>query len=161
MEISKGGFKTKKEAQVAARFVEMEKENGTLVKESRLSFEEFANDWLKSYSRSGVKVSSVRAREKEMKHFTNVWGPYPISRITKKMFQDHMLDLSEKYSRNYMDGIHAAGRMIFRQAVELGLIKVNPSENFRLPKKQKSEYCGRKKPAVWSLEPPNAEDRAT
>ncbi|WP_110926843.1 site-specific integrase [Bacillus massiliglaciei] len=138
MEISKGGFKTKKEAQAAARLVEIEKQNGTLIKESRMSFEEFAKDWLKSYSRSGVKVSSVRAREKEMKHFISVWGPYPISKITKKMYQDRILDLFERYSQNYMDGIHACGRMIFRQAVELGLMKINPTENFRLPKKQQT-----------------------
>lgn len=138
LEISKGGFKTKKEAQAAARLVELEKENGTMIKESKLSFEQFANDWLKTYSRSGVKVSSVRAREKEMKHFINVWGPYPISKITKKMYQDRIFDLSEKYSINYMDGIHACGRMIFRNAVELGLTKINPTENFKLPKKQKT-----------------------
>lgn len=136
LEISKGGFKTKKEAQAAARIIELDKENGTLVKDSKLSFEKFANDWLKTYSRSGVKVSSVRAREKEMKHFISVWGPFKISQITKKMYQNRMLDLSEKYSKNYMDGIAATGRMIFRQAVELGIMKINPTENFKLPKQQ-------------------------
>jgi integrase len=79
-----------------------------------------------------------RARDKELKHFINVWGPYPISRITKKMYQDRIIDLSEQYSHNYMDGIHACGRMIFRQAVELELLKINPTENFKLPKRQQS-----------------------
>ena len=137
-QISKGGFKTKKEAMAAARIVELEKQNGTLTKESLIPFEQFAQDWLKNYSRSGVKISSVRAREKEMKHFISVWGPFPISKITKKMYQERILDLFEKYSQNYMDGIHACGRMIFRQAVELGMMKVNPTENFRLPKKQQT-----------------------
>ncbi|WP_342006840.1 Arm DNA-binding domain-containing protein [Bacillus subtilis] len=82
--MSKGGFKTKKDAQAAARLVELQKDHGTLIKESDMSFETFANDWLKTYSRSGVKISSVRAREKEMKHFIVVWGPYPINKITKK-----------------------------------------------------------------------------
>lgn len=132
----KGGFKTQREAKAAARLVEIQKENGTYVKESEIPFEKFAQDWLKTYSRSGVKVSSVRAREKEMKHFINIWGHYPISRITKKMYQDRIIDLSEQYSHNYMDGIHACGRMLFRHAVELGLIKINPTENFKLPKKQ-------------------------
>jgi integrase len=44
--------------------------------------------------------------------------------------------LSEKYSRNYVSGIHACGRMIFNHAVELGLIKINPTENIQLPKHQ-------------------------
>lgn len=137
-EISKGGFKTKKEAQAAARLVELAKDNGTLIKESDMPFEQFAQDWLKTYSRSGVKISSVRAREKEMKHFTSVWGPYPISRITKKMYEERILELNEKYSQNYMDGIHACGRMIFRKALTQGLIKNNPTEEFKMPKKQQS-----------------------
>ncbi|WP_456272648.1 site-specific integrase [Bacillus sp. AK031] len=135
---SKGGFKTQREAKAAARLIETQKENGTYLKESEMSFEQFTRDWLKTYGRSGVKVSSVRAREKEMKHFISVWGPYPISKISKKMYQDRIIVLSEQYSQNYMDGIHACGRMIFRQAVELGLMKVNPTENFRLPKKQQT-----------------------
>ncbi|MFF5812565.1 hypothetical protein ACFY5J_13905 [Peribacillus butanolivorans] len=51
-----------------------------------------------------------------MKHFTSVWGPYPISRITKKMYEERILELNEKYSQNYMDGIHTWGKMIFRKA---------------------------------------------
>ncbi|NHC42099.1 hypothetical protein G6549_19360 [Bacillus sp. MM2020_1] len=63
-----------------------------------------------------------------MQHFIRVWRSYPISRITKKMYQNRIFDL-QQYSENYMDGIHACGRMIFRHAVELGSMKVNPTEN--------------------------------
>lgn len=52
------------------------------------------------------------------------------------MYQERILDLSDKYNLNYMDGIHATERMIFRYARELELIKVNPTENFKLPKQQ-------------------------
>ena len=137
-EISKGGFKTKKEAQAAARLVELEKENGTLIKESSEMFEDVAQKWLKEYSRSGVKISSVRAREKEMKRFTSVWGPYPISKITADMYQDLLYELNEKYSYNYLSGIHACGRMIFRFATKKGYIKVNPTLDFQMPKKQQT-----------------------
>lgn len=138
IETSKGGFKTKKEAQAAARLVELEKQNGTLIKESDVPFQDIAQKWIKDYSRSGVKVSSVRARDKEMKHFINVWGLYPISKITSEMYQDRMYELNEKYSYNYLSGIHACGRMIFRFAVKRGLIKINPTEDFQMPKRQKT-----------------------
>ncbi|MED1422317.1 site-specific integrase [Bacillus altitudinis] len=137
-EISKGGFKTQREAQAAARLGELEIQNGTFIKESDMPFEQFTQDWLKTYSHSGVKISSVRAREKEMKHFTSVWGPYPISRITKKMYEERILELNEKYSQNYMDGIHTCGRMIFRKALTQGMIKSIPTEDFKMPKKQQS-----------------------
>lgn len=137
-EISKGGFKTKKEAQAAARLVEIEKENGTLIKESAVPFQDTAQKWLKDYSRSGVKISSVRAREKEMKHFISVWGPYPINKITSDMYQDRMYELNDQYSYNYTSGIHACGRMIFRYAVKRGLIKINPTVDFQMPKRQQT-----------------------
>ncbi|MBD7966248.1 site-specific integrase [Fictibacillus norfolkensis] len=132
-QISKGGFEKKRDAQAAARIIEREIENGTFTKESSMPFETFAHDWLKSYGPK-VKISSVRARDKEMKHFISVWGPYPIKNITKKMYQDRINELSAKYSPNYMSGIHACGRMIFRHAVDLGLMKINPTENIHLPK---------------------------
>jgi site-specific recombinase XerD len=52
------------------------------------------------------------------------------------MYRDRKFELKEKYSHSYVSGIHACGRMLFRYAVELGLIRHNPAENFQLPKRQ-------------------------
>ena len=84
--------------------------------------------------RKNAKISSVRARTKEMKHFISVWGPYPLKKISKQIYQRRIVELSKKYSRNYITRIHACGRMIFNHAVEMGLIKLNPTENTHLPK---------------------------
>ena len=43
-EISKGGFKTQREAKAAARLVELEIQNGTFTKESDMPFEQFTQD---------------------------------------------------------------------------------------------------------------------
>ncbi|MBT2729203.1 site-specific integrase [Bacillus sp. ISL-75] len=134
-QITKSGFATKKEAASAARKVEAEIENGGFIKETKMTFESFAQDWIKLYAQN-AKISSVRARSKEMKHFIKVWGPYPLKKISKQIYQRRIVELSEKYSRNYVSGIHACGRMIFNHAVELGLIKINPTENTQLPKYQ-------------------------
>lgn len=132
---SKRTFTTRKEAVSAARKLEAEVENGTYIKETKMTFEAFAQEWIKVYAQN-AKVSSVRARSKEMNHFISVWGNYQLKKITKSIYQKRIIELSEKYSRNYMSGIHACGRMIFNHAIELGLIKLNPTENIRLPKYQ-------------------------
>lgn len=132
---SKRTFTTRKEAVSAARKLEAEVENGTYIKETKMSFEAFAQEWIKVYAQN-AKVSSVRARSKEMNHFISVWGHYQLKKITKRIYQKRILELSERYSRNYMSGIHACGRMIFNHAIELELIKLNPTENIRLPKYQ-------------------------
>lgn len=115
--------------------MEAEVENGTLVKETKITFEAFTQEWLSIYAQNS-SISSVSARSKEMKHFVSVWGPYPLKRITKQIYQKRLIEHSEKYSRNYLSGIHACGRMIFNHAVALGLIKLNPTENIQLPKYQ-------------------------
>ncbi|WP_394186853.1 tyrosine-type recombinase/integrase [Metabacillus halosaccharovorans] len=132
---NQAGFATKEEATSVARKIEAEVENGTYLKETNTTFEAFAQEWIKIYAQN-AKISSVRARSKEMKHFISVWGPYQLKKISKQIYQKRIVELSEKYSRNYVSGIHACGRMIFNHAVELGLIKINPTENIQLPKHQ-------------------------
>jgi hypothetical protein len=105
-QITKSGFQTKKEAASAARKVEAEIENGTFIKETKMTFEELAKNWIEVYSQN-VKVISVRAREKEMKHFISVWGASPLQRITKQVYHKRIVELSKKYSKNYLSGIHA------------------------------------------------------
>ncbi|WP_066057299.1 site-specific integrase [Robertmurraya korlensis] len=130
---TKATFKTRKEAVSAARKLEAEIENGTYVEETKMTFEAFARQWIENYALN-AKISSVRARSKEMNLFISEWGPYPLKKISKQVYHRRIIELSEKYSRNYVSGIHACGRMIFSHATELGLIKINPTENIRLPK---------------------------
>lgn len=55
---SKGGFKTKKEAQVAAAALTLELSNGTYVKEADILFKDFTVEWLLIYQGTGrVKLS--------------------------------------------------------------------------------------------------------
>ena len=49
-QITKSGFAAKKEATSAARKVEAEVENGKYVKETKMTFELFAQDWIKVYA---------------------------------------------------------------------------------------------------------------
>ncbi len=90
-------------------------------------------EWMKTYVQC-AKISSIRARSKEMKHFISIWGPLPLKKITKQMYQKRIIELSKKYSKNYLSDIHACGRMIFNLEINLGLIKLNPTENIQLPK---------------------------
>jgi integrase len=136
-QVSKGGFKSKREAQSACREVELEIERGTFIKESSISLEDCAKEWLETYKKS-AKVSSQRAREKELKHFISVWGLCPIKDITKRMYVKRIYELFDKYSHNYASGIHACGRMLFQYALEFGIIKQNPTEKVRLPKRQQT-----------------------
>lgn len=68
--ITQSGFRTKKEAELAANKVELSLADGTYIEESKITFGEFAGEWLK-YNETRVKVSSIRARRIAMKHLTS------------------------------------------------------------------------------------------
>ncbi|MBL3645529.1 Arm DNA-binding domain-containing protein [Bacillus sp. RHFB] len=81
--MTKSGFRTKKEAQLAANKLEESILNGGVIRESDITFETFANEWLEYYG-TQVKVSSVRARRIAMKHLVSTWGHLPLRKISKQ-----------------------------------------------------------------------------
>lgn len=132
----KRGFKTKKEAQFALAEAINELSKGTHIKETEMSFEEFAFFWLNEYATSGrVKQSSVRVREKEIKMFLRYFRKVPIKSITKKMYASSLLKMQESgLSDNTISGAHGCGKMIFKRAVEIDMIKTDITEFTRAPR---------------------------
>src|SRR5699024_6526108 len=107
--ITKSGFRTKTEARHAAEKVEHELRQGTYVRESNTTFGEFFQQWLSHYEKR-VKISSVRARKIAAKRLLDEWEHYPINNISMSMYQQHIDELSTKFSRNYIESIHSTGR---------------------------------------------------
>ncbi len=83
-------------------------------------------------------MSSVRAREKAIHHATERFGDYPIQSIKKHDYQLFVDDMSNQYSKNYVDSIVASTNMIFNYAYDMKLIKVLPNEGIKRPKKRLS-----------------------
>ncbi|MYL21655.1 tyrosine-type recombinase/integrase [Halobacillus litoralis] len=132
---SKGGFKTKKEAQMAAAEVEKEVFENTYVQEQNITFQEFTLEWLKTY-RDTAKISSVRNRQHNLDHLNKFFGNKKIKDITRKQYQAMLASLHNAgYAFNTLDGIHATGRMVFRKAVEFNIIKDSPCDFAKIPRK--------------------------
>ncbi|MBP2641886.1 MAG: ydcL [Firmicutes bacterium] len=134
----RGGFRTKEDARKAASAVEVELTNGTYLKEQDITFAEFAKDWLKMYSVS-VKASSVRVRQHEINLLHQYFNAIKLKDITKKQYQDALLALRDDgYAENTISGAHGTARMLFKKAVELDVIKRDPTEFAKPPRKQET-----------------------
>lgn len=136
----KGGFNTKKEAQLAAAEIMKEVNEGTYINESDITFKNFAYHWLDLYFASGrVKESTIRVRKIEIKQLMYYFEYLKLKDITPKMYQDALIDMRKRgYATNTISGAHRSGRMIFSKAHELGLIRKNPTESAVLPLTQKT-----------------------
>jgi integrase len=136
----KGGFKTKKEATLAAAIVINELDQGTFIQESNITFKDFTVEWLGLYEGTGrVKISAVRVRKYEYNKLMTYFAHYKMKDITRKIYQIALNELKvSELARNTLEGIHCTGRMIFKKAIELGYIKTDPTQYAVIPKTQKT-----------------------
>ncbi|MDQ0880966.1 site-specific integrase [Peribacillus sp. V2I11] len=134
----KSGFRTKKEAEAAAALIKNEINQGLYVEESDVTFEDFAYEWLSLYEGTGiVKVSTVRIRKHEIKRLSDYFAKLKLKDITRRQYQNALNDLKKRgYAQNTIDGAHRTGRMIFKKAVELEILKKDPTEYTQVPRQQ-------------------------
>lgn len=90
------------------------------MKESDITFEDFATEWLALYEGTGiVKESTVRVRNHEIKRLSDYFAKLNLKDITRKQYQNALNDLKKRgYAQNTIDGAYRTGRMIFKKGVE-------------------------------------------
>ncbi|MGF7046337.1 integrase [Paenibacillus sp. DS2015] len=153
--IERGGFRTRKEAEIEAARAELEVHSGTFIEEKNISFEEFAKEWHAIYMGTGkVKISTGRVRTHEIGRLSTFFAKIPIKDITRRQYQNALNKLKENgYAENTIDGVHRTGRMIFKKAVEMEVIKNDPTVYAVVPRIQKTvEQLEKEKQDVKYLE---------
>lgn len=139
--IAKGGFRTKKEAQLAAAELERQLAQGTYIKESLIIFDEFSKEFIERYQSTGkVKISTVRVRTNEIGRFKPYFSGMKLKDISKKGYQEALnkMKTEEKTADNTLKGIHGTGKMFFKMARELDYISKDPTEFAYVPVSKKT-----------------------
>lgn len=136
----RSGFQTKQEAEEAATALIHEVNQATYLEETDRTFCEFANEWLKIYTDSkDVKPGTIRVRRHEISKLLPYFARLKLKDITRQGYQDALNDLKDLgYSDSTMSGVNRTGRMIFRKALELEMIKKDPTEFAYLKKDKKT-----------------------
>ncbi|QSX04810.1 site-specific integrase [Sedimentibacter sp. zth1] len=136
---SKGGFKTKKEANAALSHILASYNEGTYINETDMTLAEFSDKWIKLYSKTGnVKISTVRVRQHEINNVKAYFKEAKMKDITSLMYQDFLLYLLSNFAHNTLTGIHRTAKMIFKKAIEMRLILNDPTQYAKVPKKVKT-----------------------
>ena len=136
MQIQRGGFRTKKDAQAAAAEAQLSVDSNSFVANSAVTFKDFAAEWLKSYALN-VKKSSVRIRQHQVSLMCEVLGQIPLQAINPRVYQKALDTLIRSgFSANTISGAHTAARMVFKRACEFYVLKDDPSRFARPPRRQ-------------------------
>lgn len=104
---------------------------------NRVTFREVAEDWLRVYSLSGVKNSTIRARGSSIRKLNEYIGQAPIGRINHATMQNILVDLDQKgLSRSLLDGVKVSANFVFQHAVKHKLRNDNPATDIVIPKRR-------------------------
>jgi integrase len=139
---TKGGFKSKKEAQEFLNKVLIDINEGTYKEPSKEPFSSFIHEWFeKSYKRS-VEETTAETRWDSLKiHVIPYFGTIPINQITTRMLDDFYNDkLDEGLSPKTVREFHNLVRKAFSQAVKWSLLKNNPALDATPPKVPKRKF---------------------
>ncbi|WP_438350419.1 tyrosine-type recombinase/integrase [Paenibacillus sp. FA6] len=102
----------------------------------KMTFEDVAWDWLKTYSKGNVKDSTVDARTTEIKILLRYFAKVTIDKITHRQYQNFINNLDdEEYSRNTILGVHSTANMIMKHAIKHKMRLDNPCIDVVIPVK--------------------------
>lgn len=134
--INKGGFNTKKEANNYLRKAILDLENSKYLvvkKEKKNTYQEAYEEWLEIY-RNNVKESTLHKTMVIFRdHILPKFGKYKIDLISINSLQKQAYEWHSKY-KNYKKMINYTFA-VFNYAFRMGYISSNPKDKFIMPKK--------------------------
>ncbi|MEN3776554.1 site-specific integrase [Priestia megaterium] len=129
------GFKTKKEAQVAAGKLEQELLSGTSIANSNITFNETFFQWFSNHSKT-IKPSTKKSIESKFKkHILPRFGKLKINEITRPYCQQMINEIADVITS--VNDIKIQANQVFKYALKMDIIQKNPLEYVSIPKQQK------------------------
>ncbi|MDO6632429.1 site-specific integrase [Bacillus thuringiensis] len=133
-ETSKGGFKTKKEAQLAAAKIEEKIANGVNMQSSNVTFHDYMYQWLETYKKGSISSGTYKIYEKNIRlYILPAFGDMKLKDLTRIRYQKFINKLLENLTKKTVKTIHATIHQALEIAVnELEIISKNPSTKVKI-----------------------------
>lgn len=139
-EKSKRGFKTKKEAQLAATQVEMGINYYGFVEDGDEKTDTYFENWLEIYKKPNVKPITYSLQERNVRlNILPRWGGYKLKEINRNEYQKWINELRDHYSEGTVRRIHSIMNTALNDAVyEFRILRENPIIRINIPKDKKT-----------------------
>ncbi|PEQ09017.1 hypothetical protein CN585_06875 [Bacillus toyonensis] len=134
-EITKGGFKTKKEAQIFASKIEEQIHTNTFVKESSMTMNTLIDKWIQLKSNSYKPTTFSVFSGIMYNRISQKFGYANVKNITQLNIQEWYVSLqNEGLTTKYIRTIHNVLRVLFNDATSWNLISKNIMDDVSPPK---------------------------
>ncbi|OLN21875.1 site-specific integrase [Domibacillus antri] len=122
--IRKSGFKTKKEAHIAAAEVEAELSRGVVPHLRPEPFDKYFENWLKTF-KTDVSKNTLQRYENSLETVKSYFGDQPLQNITKRSYQAFLNEYGQTHAKSSTRKLNTHIRACVRNAVDEGIIRVD------------------------------------
>ncbi|MFT4415287.1 tyrosine-type recombinase/integrase [Fredinandcohnia humi] len=122
--IRKGGFKTKKEATVAAAEVEADLQKGIVPHLRVEPLDEYFREWLKIYKTDVADVTLKRYND-TLRAIIDYFGSKPIQDISKREYQAFLNEYGRTHAKETTRKLNIHIRACVREAIDEGIIRID------------------------------------
>lgn len=122
--IRKGGFRTKKEAQVAAAEVEAELQKGVVPHLKPEPISTYFDEWVKLYKKN-VKNGTLEHYKYTLEAIREYFGDKPLQEIRKRDYQDFLNKFGATRAKETVDKVNVHIRACVKDAIDEGIIRVD------------------------------------
>ncbi|REK54058.1 MAG: recombinase XerC [Thermobacillus sp.] len=133
-EKSKSGFRTKKEAELAAAAEELRIEEHGFAENGNELIANYLEKWLETYKRPAVKLNTYLVQERNVRlNIIPRWGNYRLKDLTRAEYQRWINELRERYSEGTVRRIHSIFASAISDAIhEFGILRDNPLQKIKI-----------------------------
>jgi integrase len=129
-----GPYTTEKEAYNEGIKIKARILHGIYIEEKKITFSNFAKQWIELYKATNVKENTVYLRESVIKSAEKKFGGLYMSEITAAQYQQELNKMKEdNKSKNTISNFHAVMKMIFQKALELEVVSKDITQFAKVP----------------------------
>lgn len=122
--IRKGGFHSKKEAEVAAAEIETRLRKGLVPHLSLEPFDEYFESWLEIY-KPDIGGNTLARYQDTLNTIQEYFGSKPIQKITKRSYQAFLNQYAEGHAKSTTRKLNTHIRACVKEAVDEGLLRID------------------------------------
>lgn len=131
-ESSKGGFRTKADAEYAASQAFLDTKDGITKKNDNIRFSDYLDIWWSTYKGS-IKETSLRSRLSSIGVLKKCFQELQLKDLTLSLYQKTLNEQAENYSKNYLISINQIAQMVMKKATREGYFRFNPIADAKIP----------------------------
>lgn len=122
--IRKSGFRTKKEAQVAAADLESEMRKGVVPNLSPIPFREYYDSWLKTF-KTDIGTNTLERYRNTSQIIKRAFEDKPIQELNKRSYQSFLNDYGLTHAKDSTRKLNTHIRACVKDAIDEGIIRVD------------------------------------